>query len=294
MLFCQSSFSQDHRYSFNDKYDISAPVKLKVYTTDGFIEVKPSTGNFIEVFYIVEKGKNFLKISQAEMDKYYILEVIDKGNLLDISLRRRNENKWEAERDRFNVSCEIFVPVETECDLTSSIGSITISNLKANQKCITIDGNVNISDIHGLVNASTSLGNVRADSICGNVNLTNIKGDIKIVNVVGDISATTSEGDIRIIDCVGSVVGKTTFGDIRCNMNKLIGNMKLVTRNGDIIAEVQEKAGLNMNIKGHELHIPDLDEVEKITENQIFGSVNGGGIPVEMLTTSGAATLSFK
>jgi len=288
-----ASYTQDHRYSFSDKIEIVSPAKLKVYTTDGFIKVTPSAGKSIEVYYIVEKGKNFLKISRQEMDENYLLEVNEKENMLDISLRRRNENKWEVLRDRFNVSCEIYVPVETACDLTSADGNITITGLTGDQKCITIDGQVKIKDIRGSVNASTSHGDVKVSNIAGDVDLETSKGNIKMTAVSGGILAFTSNGDIRFTDCEGSISGRTVFGDIKGNMDKLTGRLKLVTKNGDIDATIPGGLGIDMKLKGGELHVPDMDKAAKITESQIYGSVNGGGIPVELSTITGLVKLSY-
>ncbi|MCF8369486.1 MAG: DUF4097 domain-containing protein [Bacteroidales bacterium] len=287
------SISQDHRYSFSDKYEVEVPARLKVYTTDGFITVKPSEGNYIEVFYIVEKGKNFLKISREEMDLNYLLEVREVGKLLDISLRRRNENKWEVARDRYNVSCEIFVPKQTSCDLTSADGNITLVDLIGSQKCITIDGHVKMNNIVGPVNASTSCGNVKVNNIKGDVDLQTTKGDIKMTVVTGNIIAGTSEGDIRFDECEGSIAGRTSIGDIKGDLEKLTGRLKLVTRSGDIDANIPAGVGMDMKLKGKEMTVPNLDKAAKITENQIYGTINGGGIPVELSTQNGNVKLSY-
>ena len=295
-VLCTSSnaFSQKHRYSFSDKYEVSKSTKLNVYTTDGFIEVKPTTGNYIEVYYIVEKGKNFLKISREKMDVNYILELEQTDGLLNISLRRRNENKFEVERDRYNVSCEIYVPDSTACSLTSTNGNISIRDLKRDQKCVTIDGTIKISNILGSVDASTSVGNIKIENIHGNVSVSTNKGDIKMENISGEVSAVNTEGDIRFKDCSGSLSGKTTLGFVRGNMTELSGKLKLSSRNGNVNVEIPKAIGIDLKMKGIELHMPDAVQPIELTKNQIFGSANGGGIPVELLSTSGIATLTFK
>ena len=301
--------AQDNKFTFEEQYDISSPAKLNISSSDGDIEVHPSDEGIIKVFYIVHKGGHFVNISKEELEEYVIIEVKHSDDMLDISVRNRNNYNW---RNQYDVSFEIYTPVLTSCNLKSSDGDIMLSGLNADQKCKTSDGDIRVKKINGRVDLYTSDGDINAYVINGDMDMKTSDGDIhaemiegvtKIITSDGDISisdaagaisATTSDGDIVFRDCNGSMLASTSDGDIRGNFIKITDRLSFVTSDGDINISVPKGTGLNLKLKGETLKTPLINFSGKTDEHHIEGKVNGGGIPLELITSDGTIILSYQ
>ena len=312
LLFSLFTFAQENDYSFKESYELSTPASLKVSLSDGFIKVYPAESNKTEVYFIVEKGNNFQKISKEELDQYVELIIIQDNNDLDISIKHRNNNNWKRWENSYNVSCEIYTPVETSCDLRSSDGDIVVKGLKADQKCrtsdgdiyaskitgqlscTTSDGDVEIYNTQGITTIATSDGDIKAENVEGETKYFTSDGDISLLNITGTITARTSDGDITFTDCSGSVNAQTSDGDIEGNLFKLKHKLSLLTCDGNIDVVIPDGLSLNIKLKGSHLNVPLVDFSGKTEEHLIQGTVRGGGIPVELLASDGRVSLSYK
>lgn len=306
------TFAQKNDYSFKETYNLTTPATLKVALSDGFINVFPSETDKTEVYFIVKKGNALQKISKEELDEHVSLVINIYPNNLEITIKNRNNNNWKNWENSYNVSCEIYTPIKTSCDLRSSDGDIVIKGLSADQKCTTSDGDVYAAKINGNVSCTTSDGDVEIYNVTGNTNLAtsdgdvkaeNIEGDTKFVtsdgdidllNITGTINARTSDGDISFTDCSGQVVAQTSDGDIEGNLFKLKNKLSLLTSDGDIDVIIPDGLSMNIKLKGSDLNVPLIDFSGKTEEHLIQGTVRGGGIPVELMASDGRVSLSYK
>lgn len=311
LLFSIYTFAQKNDYSFKETYNLATPATLKVSVSDGFINVYPSETDKTEVYFIVKKGSSLQKISKDELDEFVSLIINIYPDNLEITIKHRNNNNWKAWENSYNVSCEIYTPAETSCDLRSSDGDILIKGLNANQKCITSDGDVVAARINGNINCTTSDGDVQIYNVTGNTNLATSDGDVKaenvegdtkfvtsdgdvnLVNVTGTINARTSDGDISFIDCSGSVIAQTSDGDIEGNIIKLKVKLSVITSDGDIDVTIPEGLSFDVKLKGSDLNIPLIDFSGKSEEHLIQGTVRGGGIPIELMASDGSVSLNY-
>ena len=303
-----SSHAQEGKYSFKEQYDISTPATLNISLSDGDIKVYPGKDGNIEVFYSVYKENRFVNISKEELSKYVIIDVKHNRNLLDISIHQKKPVHW---KNQYEVSVEVYTPVKSSCNLRSSDGDIFISGLNSDQKCITSDGDIKISKINGKLNLHTSDGDIDISEILGDLELKtsdgdiiakNVEGaarlitsdgDISLSNLTGAVGAKTSDGDIHARDCNGSMTAVTSDGDIRCNFLKVTNKVSLITSDGDINASIPKDLSINLKVKGETLRVPLVNFSGKTEEHHIEGTINGGGIPVEIITTDGTITLSY-
>lgn len=305
-------FSQSNDYSFVEKYKVPAGQKFGLSTNDGFIYAGPSENDEITVYYIVKKGNNFVKVSREEIEEKVELEIIQSEERLDIQIKQKDKYRWSDWKDRYNVSCEVYVPKTTSCYLKSSDGDIKVVDLSASQKCKTSDGNIAAKNIKGHLHAVTSDGSVSAEMISGSIHLESSDGDLKAEEVDGDawfatsdgdiklykvtgmIEASTSDGDITFNECAGSFSGVTSDGNVKGNMTKLSGKLSVVTSDGNIEVSIPEGVGVDLKMKGEELNLPKTEISGKINEHSIQGKVNGGGTPVELVTSDGDVTLYYR
>lgn len=216
LLLSFNGFAQNQKYSFNEVYQVSDAPKLTINIADGDVKVYPSDKNEIEVFYIVERNNEILKISPKDLEEDFIIDISSGKDFLDISIKQRYQYGMRDWRNRLQVSFDIYTPFKTSCDLRTSDGDVSLKGLSASQEMQTSDGDIDVSKVNGDVYARTS------------------DGDIYMSKVVGDIESVTSDGDVALKNIDGNVDGRTSDGDVE--LEDIKGNVDLVTSDGDIIA----------------------------------------------------------
>jgi DUF4097 and DUF4098 domain-containing protein YvlB len=309
LLISTLSSAQENKYSFEEKYDISSPANLEITISDGDVNVHPGDDGVFKVYYIVRKSGIFVNMSKEELEEHVIITVNHDANSLAISIKNKSTYNW---RNQYDVSFEIYVPVQTSCYLKTSDGDIMLSGLNADQKCRTSDGDIrvkkingkvelqtsdgdiNVSGINGDMIMETSDGDIEAEDIEGSLEMITSDGDIEMKGVIGAVSAVTSDGDIDAIDCSGSITASTSDGDIHGNFLKITNKLSFVTSDGDINITVPKELGFNIKLKGETLRAHLSNFTGKNSEHHIEGDINGGGIPVELITSDGTVVLSFE
>lgn len=306
-----TSQAQDFDYSFKESYEVSTPAQLDLSSFDGNLDVIPSEGNKIQVFYIVKKGGKLLKIDRKELEEELIVESEHSKNSLMLSVRNRKQYQPFNFEFSIGVHFKVYVPKETACNLTTSDGNITMQRLTSDQQCKTSDGSIRITEISGNVKAKTSDGDIHLKQIKGlvdvrtsdgNIELTSISGDteastsdgnIKLHKVKGDISVKTSDGYIDFQEISGSFKAHTSDGNIMGNVIELRDELTLKTSDGNINVTLPAQLGLDLDIKGESLDIPFKNFSGKFDKTYVKGQSNGGGIPVVLSTSGGNVKLNY-
>ena len=69
---CTAS-AQDFEYSFAQTYKVSTPAKLNLSTSDGHLDIIPSSGDEIRVFYIVRRAGKLVKMDLQKLEEDFIV-----------------------------------------------------------------------------------------------------------------------------------------------------------------------------------------------------------------------------
>jgi hypothetical protein len=324
------SKSQESEYSFKENYKLSAPTKLTVSSHVGTIDVIPSENSEIEVLYIAKKNNKIISINKDDIQKDGILlNVKQDKNSLDI-LVKYPDNYFKLDfSDQIHVSFELRVPKETDCDLITDDGNISIQGLKSNQKCKTDDGNIDISDITGniiirksdsniklfkirgsvsvnvsdaIVHAEEIIGSVSINAsdesmflknINGQVHCKAVEGNIELINVNGEITAKTAEGHILFTNLSGSLNAHSMDGNVIGSFLELKKPVTIEAGGGDIDISFTNKLGLDLNIKGKRDNTPLKNFRGSSNKYFMNGRVNGGGIAINLLSIDGKIKLAY-
>jgi DUF4097 and DUF4098 domain-containing protein YvlB len=305
------SYAQEFDYSFKESYEVNTPAKLDLSSFDGNLDVIPSEGNKILVYYIVKKGGKVLKIDRQELEKDLIVESEHSKNGVKVSVRYRDKLRsfnWESS---IGVHFKVYVPKETACDLATSDGSVSIHGLISDQQCKTSDGSIEIRDIggnvlgrtsdgdvrvkqvKGRVDVGTSDGSIRLSTITGNVQASTSDGNIELEKVKGDIVVKTSDGYIDFTEISGSFKASTSDGNIKGSLVELRNELALKTSGGNIDVSIPGQLGLDLDIKGESIDVPFKNFTGKFDKTHVRGQSNGGGIPVVLSTSDGNVRLSY-
>ena len=306
---CAAS-AQYFDYSFAQTYKVSAPAKLDLLTSDGHLDIIPSSGNEIRVFYIVRRAGKLVKTDLQQLEEDFIVEIESSSNAVKISVKDKRQYKPFSFEHSLAVGFKAYVPKETMCNLITSDGNIEITGLNGDQHLRTSDGSIELAEIAGSISGRTSDGDVHIRKIKGNVEIQTSDGTIDLESIGGDVIASTSDGNIRLnrvrgdiavktsdgyIDfkeISGSFKASTSDGNIRGSVVELRKELTLRTSDGDIDVTLPDQLGLDLDIKAESIDVPFKNFTGKFDKTFVRGQSNGGGIPVVLTTSGGSVRLA--
>ncbi len=266
---------------------------------------------------------------KSRLEEFYTVEVsVSNNKLTAIAKQKENNMNWKKS---LSISFKIYVPGNVSTDLSTSGGSIHLSDLKGNQNFRTSGGSLHVDNISGAIKGSTSGGNIHVansnDQIDlstsgGSIEASNCKGTIQLStsggslhladlngtidastsggridgsNITGELSASTSGGSVKLDNIQGSVDASTSGGSMDVAVTALGKFVKLHNSGGSINLELPKGKGFDLNLSGNKIKVDPLNNFSGSTdENNINGTLNGGGIPITVKASSGKITVTLK
>lgn len=293
-----------------------------VSTSGGGIEVSGQSGQQprIEVYIRGNNNKELSKQEiKKRLDEDY--EMIISVNDHELSAVVKTKHEFENWKHQMSISFKIFVPEQVATDLQTRGGGISLDHLKGDEKFSTRGGGLSVDELNGTIVGNTSgggievtnsgdnidlqtrgggivakhcHGTIKLETSGGGLDLSDLKGDIKADtrgggvtadNIAGELVTSTSGGgiDLRNMDC--SLEASTKAGSLYAQMKKVGKYLKLETRAGNIDLELPLKQGLDLDMKGESVnqHTKEVSDFDGAWDkDHIKGTVNGGGIPVNV------------
>lgn len=305
--------------------------KAEVSTSGGSIRVTGVEQSEAKIEMYVSPN-NSISMSKEEIKKRleedYIINIkVSQGTLTATARRKSNDWNWKKS---LSIAFKVYVPVKINTDLATSGGSIHINNLDGNQEFKTSGGSLHAENCKGMldgatsggsihvsgcsseVEMSTSGGSIHASNCTGNMDLATSGGSIDLENLNGKIDAVTSGGSINGDNIKGELITATSGGSIRlkamrCDIDAATSGggvsvdvvetgkyIKLRNSSGSIDLSLPSGKGYTIDLKGQKINA-DLKNFsgEMISENQVKGTLNGGGVIVDVKASSGRVNLDF-
>jgi len=292
--------------------------------------VNPSESR-IEVF-VWQNGNRMNQLSQDELKtkiaEDYNLDIsVNNGKLTASATSKHKITYWKKS---LSFSFKIYVPddvstqlrtsggnivltdISGDQDFTTSGGNLDLNNLSGNIKGRTSGGNINLQNCKNDLDLSTSGGNIQAQNSSGHIKLSTSGGDIKLDNLSGNINAGTSGGNVEGKIINGDLLAQTSGGNV--SLLELSCSLKASTSGGNIDVEINKpgkyisihnSAGkvslripknIGMDLKLNAMKI-SADNLQNFTgtnsKEEINGTVNGGGIPVNVDSDGGKIDVVF-
>jgi hypothetical protein len=306
--------------------------QVEAKTSGGGIEVTGvnAAEARIEVYVNKNGHGNYSKEEiQKMIESDYEFSVTVSGNKLTAIARpKRNFNNW---KNQLSISYNIYVPTNCGTHLNTSGGGIEINNLNGEQhfntsggglelKSLTgkIDGRtsgggISITDAKDDIDLETSGGGIEATRCSGQIRLNTSGGSIELKDLSGKINASTSGGNVDAEKISGELVTHTSGGNI--SLESMRGSLEASTSGGNIDVQILETGkyvklgnsggsvhlevpkgkGFDLNIHGDGVHTEGLSNFSGSLEKEsINGTVNGGGMPIDIHAGSGGVTLALK
>jgi len=303
---------------------------VEVETSGGSIAVSGVTTNArIEVYITSNNNKELTKEEiQKRLDEKYNLNISVANNRVTATARLKEKmTDWKK---ALNISFKVFVPRNVSTDLSTSGGSISLTNLSGNLKFSTSGGSLNLDNVAGNVDGRTSGGSINlenskddielatsggsidAKNCEGKLRLTTSGGSLDLKDLKGDIRATTSGGSIHGSDVEGELITHTSGGsihlsDLSCSLEtstsggnidvsiKQLGKyIKISNSAGNVDVTLPNK-GLDLDLSASKIKTGQLNNFSgKVDDEEINGKLNGGGVPVRIDAGSGKISLSLR
>ncbi len=304
---------------------------VKAQSSGGNIAVTGVASNArIEVY--VNKNNNGSDLSKDEIQKrinedYDFNISVENNNITAVAKPKRQNMDWKKS---LNISFRFFVPRNVATELATSGGNIELQNIAGKQDFSTSGGNleldhvggniqgrtsggnIHLSECNDEIDLQTSGGNIQANNCAGNIRLETSGGSLRLANLKGKIKANTSGGNVKGESIFGELISNTSGGNI--DLQHLSCSLETSTSGGNIDVSVKEfgkyitihNSGGNIELqiprdKGVDLKL-SADKIKtrslnnfngKTGDDYIDGTLNGGGIPVNVMASSGKITLSF-
>ena len=265
---------------------------------------------------------------QKRLDEDYILNISAYNGKLTATAKPKERNmNWKK---ALSISFKVYTPVNVTTDLQTSGGNIELNNVSGKQRFGTSGGNLQITnvseDIKGRtsggnihltnckdeIDLQTSGGNIEASNCTGNINLETSGGSLRLNDLNGKIKAHTSGGNVQGESISGELISHTSGGNI--DLKRLSCSLETSTSGGNIDVSIKElgkyitinNSGGNIDLqmpgnKGVDLKLA-ADKIKtgtlsnfsgKSDDDEITGTLNGGGVPVSVRAGSGRINLSF-
>lgn len=215
--------------------------------------------------------------------------------------------------------------VRGKCELATSGGDIQLESIEGQVSATTHGGDIWLKEMKGpRLQLSTALGDVMVihaevaklgeiatangqlslEQCTGDFRLANSAGDIDLMHHRGDVTLRTDAGEIHAEDIQGGLQASTSVGDIVVSLAPVTaegaGGVELKTANGDVDLTLPVSIGAYLEVTvgsdggKRDVITSEYDlktSVEKDVRVTAHSEVNGGGIPVVLVTKRGRITI---
>jgi TonB family protein len=188
-------------------------------------------------------------------------------------------------------------------DLDTDGGNITVGQAGNLVNVRTGGGQIDFGEVHGSVRAQTGGGGIRIMYVAGPMEVESSGGSICLTRVAGAVQAATADGTITA--WINPDMGPDAGPAVRVATVQLAGASQLASGNGDIVVFLPRNLAANIDAlitRGGEQRIeadPALhlviqaEQLNGVGAIHATGTLNGGGIPLKLRTTSGKIRLQF-
>ena len=200
------------------------PLSLDIDTSNGEVNVSGVEGvETVSVTITLRSRGGTLEEAQDRVDRI-VYHAEQQGNR--ISLQYRSNEQEEDVRRYSGVDFDVVVPVETQVDVDTSNGAVSIDHIDEAIRLDTSNGAIDVYDCSGSLTADTS------------------NGRIEVVRFGGDVFLDTSNGELWLEQVTGAVDAETSNGSAHYVGNPALGYNRIRTSNGSITVRVPTDASI--------------------------------------------------
>jgi Putative adhesin len=293
---------------FDRTLTVSGSVDLDVQTGSGEIRVHPGDAGKVEIHAKIHVNGSHLGDAEGRVHQIESNPPIEQsGN----TIRVGHSDDHELLRN-ISISYDITVPADTKLhsasgsgdqtidgirgplDATSGSGSLHASKIGAEARVRTGSGDIELNSVQGSTHASTGSGSIRALGISGGLTASSGSGSVILEQAAaGDVDVSTGSGEVELKRVKGAVRASTGSGTIVAQ-GQPTGAWKLRTGSGDVRVDLPPDAAFDLHAHTSSGSIESSHEIAvqgKISPRELEGKVHGGGVLVDVSTSSGSINI---
>lgn len=297
----------DNEGHFDRTLSVTGPVDLTVQTGSGTITVRRGDSSKVEIHGTIRA--NHWHVGGDVEARIHEIEtkppIEQNGNTIRVG-------HFDDREQNISISYELIVPAESKAraesgsgdqsvegingpvDASSGSGNQHVANIGGEARARTGSGEIELNSIGGNSHATAGSGSIRAVGIAGGLTASSGSGNIKLEQTAaGDVEISTGSGDIEIRGAKGSVRATTGSGSIHAQ-GRPTGDWRLRSGSGDVTAELPRDAAFDVVARSSSGNIETSHEMTvegTLSRGQLHGKVNGGGVLVDLSTTSGTINI---
>lgn len=308
----------DNGYLIKKENIVNNIQKITGETTSADFKITgDAAGNsYVEVYAKANNGKKF---SQEEIQKIlnekYIFDIQQSNGELKLIAKRKTGMNWLNNNDNILVVFNVHVSANVATKINTTSGDAILKGLNGDQFFSATSGDFVADNIKGSVVVKTTSGDARLSNIVGaslsfdgtsgdlnvsdgqfnNIRSSTSSGDISLNNVSGNVVANSTSGDLRVILNQGSLQASTSSGDQSIEIKNPKDFIRTSASSGDVRITIPATTGANINLNGGSVSLSDKSKFsgEFSKERRAVGKWNGGGLLIDVKTSSGDIGLSF-
>ncbi len=271
-------------------FPASGVKSLRVLTSGGNVTVTGQSSGEARIEMYVWGNNSNDELSDAEikerLEKYYDVDISQDATTVNATAKRKQGIEWSRE-NALNISFKAYVPSGVATDLKTSGGNVSMENLNGEQNAATSGGNIDVKNGKGNAVVRTSGGNIEVDGFNGTLDAITSGGNIRAEDAKGGLKLRTSGGNLDLASVAGSLEAQTSGGNIDARITELGERVSLTTSAGDVDVKMPLDKGMDLDLKGNQVKINMKNFKGVVEEDRVQGKLNGGGIPVNISTSSG-------
>jgi DUF4097 and DUF4098 domain-containing protein YvlB len=173
--------SPAHADRVEKHFTVQSKPKITVRNSTGRIQVKAWAKNEVQVAWTNASGKISVETEQA-------------GNRVEVGTRAAGDN---ISADDLKTDFEITVPVESELNVRTDSGNVTVDAVHGDMTFDTVGANLQLSDVDGYVVVKTIDGSLVCTRCSGKLEANSISGNMQLIQPTLDsVRVQTTSGNI--------------------------------------------------------------------------------------------------
>jgi len=278
-----------------EEFSVNQPGQLNVKTSGGHITVKGSNTNRVRVEMVVSADGDALTPADTDLEGFEIT-IAQSGNTINAKAEWENSSSWKFWEDDNDISISfvVYTPTEMSTNLKTSGGHIETSGLVGTQQIKTSGGHLDLADLEGTVDARTSGGHIDIANVSGKINARTSGGHIDAKNTEGTLTIRTSGGHINLENIAGDIEARTSGGSISADITKMGQFARLRTSGGNVDIFVPRNVGLNLDLDGSRVRTKLTNFSGSMEDDEVEGTINGGGATLSARTSGGTVSVSYQ
>jgi DUF4097 and DUF4098 domain-containing protein YvlB len=162
-------------------FSVQDKPKVTLRNSTGRIQVKSWSKNEVLVVWTNASGKAIVETEQA-------------GNRVEVDTRMADDG---VSSDQDKTDFEITVPVESELNVRTDSGNVTVESVHGDMTFDTVGANLQLTDVNGYVVVKTIDGSLVCNRCSGKLEANSISGNVQMIQPSLDsVRVQTSSGNI--------------------------------------------------------------------------------------------------